>query len=233
MPWLAHGVVPPIPDSPGARRGLQLQRLPVLQPGDVGGGLPLRLALQPHPSALQHAVLTGDPPTGDPGCHCTKKRERLRKRRRRKAPLRGRARGDPHCPREALPRTSTTKSLRVSVPGPCARQVYRPWWKGCRGLSWSWPPSDTRPCSGLLSARRRGEGDCSGTPPPSCPQARCHALPFRSPGPRFGDLIKAEIWALQSGVFAPCIAGALQEKRATDLGAKPHPRRVAQGLAPR
>lgn len=54
----------------------------------------------------------------------------------RKAPLRGRARST-HHPRGSLPRTSTLKSLRAVVPRPRARQVYRPWWKGCRGLSWS------------------------------------------------------------------------------------------------
>lgn len=77
---------PPIPqiDLLGTRWGLQLQGLPVLQPGDVGGWLPLCLALQPHLAALQHAVLAGDPCAKDAGCHCARKRrERLRRTRKR------------------------------------------------------------------------------------------------------------------------------------------------------
>lgn len=215
------------------RRGLQPQRLPVLQPGDLGGGLPLCPALQSHSSALQHAVLTGDPRAGDPGCHCAKKSGRLRKRRGRKAPLRGRARRDPCHLEEALPRTSTMKSLRISVPAPRARQVYRPWWKGWRGLRSSWSPPATRPHSGLLSVRRRGEGGCSSAPLPSPPQACGHAPPLPTPRTQvWGHIVKAEVRALQSRVFALCCWSFLGEKSHW-FGGEPLSQQVPHRVVPR
>lgn len=128
---------------------------------------------------------------------------------------------------EALPRTSTRKSLRVSEPVPCTRQVYRPWWKGWRGLSWSWLPPDTRPCSRLLSARRQGEGGCRMLYQ-AISQGYYHAPLFPPPGPRSEDIVKAE-----DGVCRTmCITRALQEKRATGFGTNPCPSRYPKSWYP-